>query len=87
MRKNETFKTCRNCGAPVAVIERAVYRKILVDAEAVAVRVSSKGQEFIRVDGSKVKGIPMEMFEPLQYALDPDEFEYVYRIHRCGGAG
>jgi len=87
MKKSGTFKTCRSCGAPVAVIERAVYRKILVDAEAVPVRVSSKGQEFIRVDGSKVKGIPMELFEPLQYALDPDEFEYVYRIHRCGGAG
>ena len=79
----DTFSTCRACGAQVAVIDRAVYRKILVDAEAVPVRVSSKGQEFIRVDGSKVRGIPLEIFEPLQYSLDPSEFEYVYRPHRC----
>ena len=81
----DTFKTCRECGAQVAVIERALYRKILVDAEAVPVRISSKGQEFIRVDGSKVKGIPMEIFEPLNYELNPDEIEYAYRPHRCRG--
>ena len=80
----DIFLKCRNCGAQVAVIERAIYRKILVDAEAVPVRVSSKGNEFIRIDGSKVRGIPMEIFEPLQYDLNPSEFEYVYRPHRCG---
>ena len=79
----ETFSTCRECGAKVAVIERAVYRKILVDAEAVPVRVSSKGQDFIRYTGDKVKGIPMEIFEPLNYAVDPSEVVYVYRPHRC----
>ena len=84
MRKNETFKTCRSCGAPVAVIERAVYRKILVDAEAVPIRVGSKGNEFIRHDGTKVMGIPMEIFEPLNYPVDPNEIEYAYRQHRCG---
>ena len=83
--KKGAFMKCKQCGAQVAVIERAIYRKILVDAEAVPVRVSSKGNEFVRVDGTKVNGIPMEVFEPLKYELDTKEFEYVYRPHKCGG--
>ena len=78
------IRKCRKCGKPVSVITWGVYRKVLVDAEAVNVVPDPEGFEFIRIDGSKVRGIPMEIFEPLQYDLNPSEFEYVYRPHRCG---
>ena len=80
----DSVKRCKFCGKPIDIITWGVYRKAVVDAEAVMVRADPDGEEFIRVDGSKVRGIPMEIFEPLQYDLNPSEFEYVYRPHRCG---
>ena len=73
----DTFRLCRKCGKPVAVIERGLYRKILVDAEAVLVETDSLGADYVRIDGSKVKG--------LEVAYDSNvQAEPAYRPHRCG---
>ena len=73
----DTFRLCRKCGKPVAVIERGLYRKILVDAEAVLVATDSLGADYMRIDGSKVKG--------LEVAYDSNvQAEPAYRPHRCG---
>ena len=72
----DTFGTCRKCGMPVAVIERGLYRKILVDAEAVLIAPHTSGREYVRIDGSKIKG--------LEVAYDSVvDAEPAYRPHRC----
>lgn len=54
--KGDSFKRCRICGKPVGVITQGVYRKILVDAEAVDVVPDEYGEDFVRIDGSKIRG-------------------------------
>ena len=72
----DTFRLCRKCGRPVGVIERGLYRKILVDAEAVLVAPDSMGDEYVRIDGSKMKG--------REVAYDSNvQAEPAYRPHRC----
>ena len=72
----DTFRLCRKCGRPVAVIERGLYRKILVDAEAVMVAPDTSGREYVRIDGSKVLGLEVAY----DSAMDA---EPAYRPHRC----
>ena len=73
----DTFRLCRKCGKPVAVIERGLYRKILVDAEAVLVAPDTLGADYVRIDGSKIKG--------LEVAYDSTvNAEPAYRPHKCG---
>ena len=48
----DTIKTCRFCGKPVAIITWGVYRKIVVDAEAVMVEANPQGGR-IRPDRRK----------------------------------
>lgn len=69
---------CRKCGREVAVITWGVYRKILVDAEAVDVVPDQHGEEFVRIDGSKVRGREAE--------IGTIGTEPAYRPHRktCG---
>ena len=50
----DTVTRCRKCGKPISVITWGVYRKALVDAAAVMVVADPEGEEFLRVDGSKV---------------------------------
>ena len=72
----DTFRLCRECGKPVGVIERGLYRKILVDAEAVLIAPDTLGREYVRIDGSKIKG--------LEVAYDSVvNAEPAYRPHRC----
>lgn len=75
----DSFRPCRKCGKPVAVITWGVYRKILVDAEAVDVVPDPHGEEFVRIDGSKIRGREV----PMESAYD---YEAAYRPHRktCG---
>lgn len=74
----DSFRICRKCGKPVGVIEWGVYRKVLVDAEAVDVVPDPHGEEFVRVDGSKIRG---RAAEPGTLQTEP-----AYRLHRktCG---
>lgn len=75
------FRQCRLCGKTIGVIEWGVYRKVTVDAEAVEVVPDRNGEEFVRIDGSKVRG---KEAEPGTVGA-----EYVYRPHRksCGVIG
>ena len=76
--KEQSVRTCRKCGRPVSVITWGIYRKILVDAEVVDVIPDPHGEEFVREDGSKMRGIEEEHGSPLT--------EPAYRMHRktCG---
>ena len=69
---------CRKCGKPISVITWGVYRKALVDATAVMVVADPEGEEFLRVDGSKV------LAREADYEVVGAE--PAYRLHRktCG---
>ena len=75
----DTVSLCRKCGKPVGIIERGLYRKILVDASPVEVFQDELGEVFIRLDGSKVRAVPADRWDD-----DRKEAEYVFRPHRCG---
>ena len=76
----EEIRICRKCGRPVSVITYGVYRKVLVDAEAVTVMADICGEQFIRIDGSKVRAREVPISEESRMV------EYAYRPHRktCG---
>ena len=57
-------KICRFCGKPIAIITWGVYRKAIVDAA---------GEDFVRIDGSKIRG---RVAEP-----GTIQTEYAYRPH------
>lgn len=55
--KDESIKTCRFCGRQVRIITWGVYRKIVVDANQVNVVPAEEGEDFVRPDGSKIRGV------------------------------
>ena len=86
--RDQSVKPCRKCGRPVSVITCGVYRKILVDADAVDVVPDAHGEEFVRIDGSKVRGkeIDPENAFALTRGTSKNLVEYAYRPHvrTCG---
>lgn len=80
--KGESFKNCRFCGRKIGIITWGVYRKIVVDAEAVEIVPDAEGEEFVRIDGSKVRGRERDM----KSLDDMGRAEWAYRPHRktCG---
>ena len=76
----DSITTCRFCGRKIGIITWGVYRKVVVDAEAVDVVPDPDGEDFVRIDGSKIRGrmVPYDSGEPNEVA---------YRQHRytCGG--
>ena len=72
--KDNGVRTCRFCGKQIAVITWGVYRKVVVDAAAVYVVPDPDGEEFVRIDGSKIRGREAEIG-----TIGP---EPAYRIHR-----
>lgn len=74
-----TTQICRKCGQEIAIITWGIYRKAVVDPQAVMVRADPGGEEFVRIDGRKVlaKEVPFE---------DGLGAEPAYRLHRktCG---
>ena len=77
--KTKSINKCRWCGKPIGIITWGVYRKVVVDADAVMVKADPDGEEFIRIDGSKVQGLEVA-YE------DAVDAEPAYRPHRktCG---
>ena len=76
----DAIQKCRFCGKPIAVITYGIYRKSVVDAEAVDVVPDPNGEDFVRIDGSKVRGF--------EAAIDSElPTEIAYRMHRktCRG--
>lgn len=76
----DKIKICRNCGRPIGIITERIYRKIIVDAAPMAVTPDPHGDEYIRADGSKMRGIPAPL--DIEHANEPAEL--VFRVHRCG---
>ena len=66
---------CRYCGRQIGIITWGVYRKIVVDADAVMVVPAEEGEDFVRIDGSKIRG------REVAYE-DAVEAEPAYRPHR-----
>ena len=81
MNGRDSFKRCRVCGKPIGIITWGIYRKIIVDAEALDVVPDPHGEEFVRIDGSKIRGV---VAEPGTIMTEP-----AYRPHRktCGVEG
>ncbi len=77
----DSVKTCRFCGKQIAIITWGVYRKAIVDAEAVMVEANPEGECFVRIDGSKVKGFEVDF-------ISDGKAEPAYRMHgkSCGRA-
>lgn len=74
MKINE-LPTCRKCGRKIAIIEWGIYRKCIVDPAAVMVAADPEGEDFVRIDGSKVCGREVEYEEAV--IAEP-----AYRLHR-----
>ena len=78
--KSTPIKVCKKCGKEILILSERMYRSIVVDADAVEVVADPLGDEYVRLNGTKVKA----------RALKIDEFvsgsEYAYRPHRwsCG---
>ena len=74
----DSIMKCRFCGKEVAVITWGVYRKAVVDAEAVDVVPDPEGEQFVRIDGTKMRGREAE--------IGTVGTEPAYRIHgkTCG---
>lgn len=72
--KDNNVKRCKWCGQEIAIITWGVYRKIVVDAEAVDVVPAEEGEDFIRIDGSKIRGREAE--------IGTIGTEPAYRVHR-----
>ena len=74
----DSFKRCRCCRKKIGIIAWGVYRKVLVDAEAVYVVPDPEGETFVRIDGSKIRGREAE--------IGTVQAEPAYRPHRksCG---
>ena len=72
-------RQCSHCGRNIAVITWGIYRKVVVDADAVMVVADPQGEEFVRIDGTKVRARPVEYEEAVLA-------EPAYRPHRkrCG---
>lgn len=71
---------CRKCGKEIAIIEYGIYRKSVVDVEAVSVYPDAEGEDYVRIDGSKIRGF--------EAAIDCElPTEIAYRMHRktCRG--
>ena len=77
MKQNANI--CRKCGKEIAVIEYGIYRKSVVDVEAVSIYQDAEGEDFVRIDGSKVRGFEAEI--DCELPTEP-----AYRLHRktCG---
>ena len=78
MRQQAQVK-CRKCGRQIMIIIQDLYRKTIVDPEAVWIVPDPAGEVFVRIDGSKVRG--------REAPVDREDAEPAYRLHRgtCGG--
>lgn len=76
--KND-IHSCKFCGKKIGIITWGIYRKIVVDADAVMIQPDPEGETFIRIDGSKVQGREVAYEEAVTA-------EPAYRPHRktCG---
>jgi hypothetical protein len=77
--EEKAMKICRKCGQMIDIIEYGVYRKVVVDAVPYYVKADPDGEQFVRIDGSKVKA--------KEVPFETDGTEPAYKPHKCGGRG
>ena len=68
--------TCRKCGNKIGIITWGIYRKEIVDATAVMVVPDPEGEQYLRIDGSKLMAKEMP--------FETEGTEPAYKPHRCG---
>jgi len=71
------MKVCRKCGQMIDIIEWGVYRKVVVDAVPYYVMADPDGEQFVRIDGSKLMAKEMP--------FETSGTEPAYKPHRCKG--
>ena len=71
------MKVCRKCGQMIDIIEWGVYRKVVVDAVPYYVMADTDGEQFVRIDGSKLMAKEMP--------FETSGTEPAYKPHRCKG--
>ena len=69
------MKICRKCGQMIDIIERGIYRKTVVDAVPYYVKADPAGEQFLRIDGSKLMARAMP--------FETEGTEPAYKPHRC----
>ena len=72
----DSFKRCRICGKKIGIITQGIYRKCLVDADAVEIVADPEGETFVRIDGCKVIG------KEIEPGIIQAGTEWAYRPHR-----
>ena len=79
MKNADGIRICKKCGKQIGIISWGIYRKTVVDLLPVMVKADPAGEDYVRVDGSKVQAV--------EVAYDsPEPVEPAYRMHRktCG---
>ena len=81
MRDEPIYHVCKKCGRRVDVITWGMFRRCIVDVEAVEVIADPQGEDFVRFDGSKVMARLADRYDD-----DTVEAEFAFRPHRktCG---
>ena len=69
------MKICRKCGQMIDIIESGLYRKTVVDAVPYYVQEDPAGEQFLRIDGSKLMARAMP--------FETEGTEPAYKPHRC----
>lgn len=75
----DTFRLCRKCGKPIAVISEKIYKSILVDADPVWIIAEESGEKFVSHDGKWMRGREADLKKIEDLLAEP-----AYRPHRCG---
>lgn len=71
----EAMKVCRKCGLMIDIITQGIYRKTVVDAVPYYVKPDPEGEQFLRVDGTKIQAKEMP--------FEANGTEPAYKPHRC----
>lgn len=79
MKGKDTFRLCRKCGKPIAVISVKVYKSVLVDADPVWIIAEEPGEKFVSHDGKWIRGREADLKKIEDLLAEP-----AYRPHRCG---
>ena len=75
MKKGNGVQLCRKCGKPIGIISERVYRKVVVDAVPYYVAPDPEGEQFLRIDGTKIQAKEMP--------FEKEGTEPAYKPHRC----
>ena len=73
--KKGLMKICRKCGRMVDIITLGIYRKVVVDAVPYYVAPDPAGEQFLRIDGTKIQAKEMP--------FEKEGTEPAYKPHRC----